>query len=591
MSVYIPRRNFTSGELASGKVRWLVEFKLPGQTIRVAETTLELATSQGQIIHFHAGIRRLEVKEEARFFGTTLPDAATSMEIMFPIDVADLIRGGRTLAGVRCEISQIVEGAAYEMRVPRFAGNTGTPTFGDAEIVSMTVTANVWEDTKMYPAETEVVSGETWATATSLEEQEFGLCYPVVIGTPGFIREDRSRCAGTQGVWVDHQKVDNGFGNWNNLRLVIANHHVTARRVYAGSDANNGAMNRFEVQHGRDAKGHLVAYIDAKVSDGTYRFSPDTVVGDGNPTSGLGDALLIDNQPSNFEYVPWYVSWMDDSDRSAGGVHLGDRTLRTATDVIPYLLAKTGMPVDMHAWRGLGNRFDACLLDFVIDARTQLWRVVQERLLPLVPLALVLGPQGIYPVPWKGGDSWATTDHKLDVQTDPRIMRATRITEDARIIYNRSVFNYCWSIRTNTYQRTVWKSAESYDANEPRRSPCRTFRISQERYKNPDGSKRVETDEISSRCVYDRNVARWVQGWRRKAFALARRELEYDFPSCYGHYSLGHSILLTDSDVKLHKRVAVITELTRRSGGQFRAKLVMWEVPERDHGIRMQPAE
>lgn len=588
MSVRIPRRKFSSAELVGATVRWLVEFLLPGQTIRVAETTLEVPDSQGNIMHFHAGIRRLEVKEEARFFGTALPDAATSMEVMFPIDVADMIRSGRTLAGARCEISQIVEGAAYEMRVPRFTGITGTPTFGDAEIVSLTVLANAWEDTKKYPAETETVTGETWSTATTLAEEEFGLCYPIVIGSPGYIREDRSRCAGTQGVWVDHGKT--GSTNYDNLRLVIANHHVSARRVYAGSAANNGAMNRFEVQHGRDAKGHLVAYIDAKVSDGTYRFSPDTVVGDGNDTYGLGFST-IGNQPSNQEYVGWYVSWMDDSDPSAGGAHLGDRTLRTATDVIPYLLAKTGMPVDMHAWRGLGNRFDACLLDFVIDARTQFWKVVQQRLLPLVPLALVLGPQGIYPVPWKGGDSWAHPDHKLDVQTDPRIMRASRVTENARDIKNRAVFNYCWSIRTNTYQKTVWKDAQPYDQNEPRRSPCRTFRISQERYRNQDGSPRIETDEINCNCVYDRNVARWVQGWRRKAFALARREVEYDFPADYGHYSLGDSILLTDSDVKLSKRVAVITELTRRAAGKLRVKLVMWEVPERDHGIRMQPAE
>lgn len=581
MSTVTFKTTLARAELAlNPRIYWLVVIQHAQRAWFFSEMAYPLVTPEG-VRRVEGGLRRLEIVEEARFFQAEAADQSASLELDLPEELWQRLMR-RDLANCTCEISQLIEGAAYTARALRLVGRIEVPALGATrETTSLTVTANVWATTEQIPDERQRVDGTTWSTVTSLTEQEVGLSYPIVIGRPGLLND--GRIAGSQGVWVDHTNVDDA-GNRLQLRLVIAGHRVAARRVYLCTDENNGAAQRFEVQHGLDARGQTVAYVDAQVSDGTYRLNPDLLVGDGNPTHGLGDSAGVDNSPpTNGEYVPWYVCWDDESQPSrGGGLTHGEQALQTAVGALAWLMRQSGLPVDLSAFQTAEALLRRFTIGMVIDARCRPWDVARERLLPLLPIALQLGPLGVRPILWRGSALREEVQIRLDVQAHPMITRASKLISEDRDIKNRWIFHWAYSVRTGQYTETSYTGVGPFVAGDPTSLPHPACVLSQQRYRRADGSPREEIEELSSVALYDKSVARMVIHWRVDAFALARQQVEYELPSGFNWLELGDAVLLSDVEIGLEERVGVIDRLARRSGGGLRVRVTLWEIPRRD---------
>lgn len=451
------------------RVYWLVELTIGGRRLRYADAELggEIPgpiDQDGREIPFAGGLLEdLSITLAATPYSTEAPAAEVQLVILPDVDLAALAAQGHRIGGAAGEVSRWVEGTAYEERRVVLVGRLVDPEYGgDGDELTATLADNVWEDRNLTGTPTQRVDGHTWDYADSLAVQHLGLQYPIVIGRPG--RVDTATSAdgwipATKALWVDHRSTPVGAGNLAELLLVVAGHHVRCRRVQAYVEGEPGASTRLAVVNGWDARGQPVAYIpwyverdgvlwtDAGAWSDPYEYDAgagyDYGAADG--TNGLGlsgiDAGFVGDGQAQV-----YIAWYDDIDGDAesGGVELGGEVLRSAPDVLGYLLGLTSVAVD----RGRIAAELAPLRDYAIDAvieeRTSVWTWISTYLLPILPIALCSGPRGLYLRVWSESAP-VVADIDLDAADSETVDRLTEDTSDGysqvAVSFNRNALS------------------------------------------------------------------------------------------------------------------------------------------------------
>ena len=87
--------------------------------------------------------------------------------------------------------------------------------------------------------------------------------------------------------------------------------------------------------------------------------------------------------------------------------------MRGAGEVLVQLIQWSGRPVDLGRWAAAEPLLERYRLDFVIDAEVDVWEFIRTHILPILPLSIVSGPNGIAPVVWRYAPSTATPVHVL----------------------------------------------------------------------------------------------------------------------------------------------------------------------------------
>ena len=583
---------------AGCRILWLVEVEFAAGVVRMSTEEVEVLGADGSAYHFHGVLPELDVTESLSEVGGVQDAPSLSFTAVWPIDVPALVAAGHALAWCRATVSRWGEGSTYEERRRIIVGRVNNPEYGAwDEPTSCTIELPQWAGAGRVPPLGAIVTGETWGDGIlSLPIESLGKAYPVVFGNPGRVSTSISatgRVAATRARWGDLRAGVDGSDR-NEIRAVLAGQHVDVERLYV-TTSDGGLAQRLMVRNGFDDLGQPIAFLpwfvlstpdgapESSVVGGyAYSYGPITDF-DGAETRALGKGDLptgFNEPPSDLApFDELFIIWIDDEDDDRGGLP-GD-----AGSVLEYLLQRSGLPVDYGKMSAAKQRLQRFKLDFAIDESCTAWDFLRSQVLPLLPISLVSGPDGVYAVVWPFGDDSGGVVERFDVDVDPTISRTSLVTSDTSGIYNEFVFEYAKNRRTDSFagRRTI--GAKTWSADVPTTHPNARCIASQRRYRNWDGTAYVSQQTVQSALVYADATADAACAWLADAFCFATRSVEYLVDEIRAaHLDIGAIVEMTDTEVGLDAARCLVTELHYDGSGIVAMRLRLTGETERARG-------
>jgi hypothetical protein len=580
-------------QLVGKRVHWLLDLVFAGRVVRCALEDLTVTSTKLGDLQYAGCLEPFNVPLSLDLFIDSASLLSVKIAGVLPVNVPKLVAEGHDLGSATGVLSQWIEGTDYEERRIVLRGRVRDPEYSaQEEPVNFALEDNLYDDQGLIPELTAAVTFDTWGVDDghgslmyfSLNDSEKGLAYPVVFGNPGKVSTaiaSSGWVTGSQGVWALHIAFDPGAPhNLEGFILILAGHRVTAEFVYMNT--NDAGGQRFQIQHRTDALGREVAYIDAEREGGGY--SGTDSVGD---FYGLGHNSLDPSfQPNDGEDKPVFVGWYDPINPTTGGGMKGadGKTVRGAGDVLEAVLNFSTMAIDrarVAAVKSLLNRFK---IDAVIETGTKPWDWIRANLLPILPVSVLKGPEGVYFVVWRYDATAADAIGHIDADADASIEVAETIKYDTSKILNSFSLKYALSIRTGNYTATATLGAK-YDSGTPGSGVSYHCELSQRRYRIPGEGPNsgVYIEEIESPVVYDDDTANAILAWRALAFCFAKRTLELLVPEAeWAWLERGNVVLVSVSWLYLSKQVAIVEEIESGDDGMIGLRLLLIEDPARD---------
>jgi hypothetical protein len=535
----------------------LLTVEVGGVLMRMASDEVDVVTDDGEVYHYSAGLDDIETTEGIDLFGDSSGQLSVPLEFLPPpgVSIAEMIARGEDLSAGRGELARWVEGTTYEARRVVLVGGLTDPEYGDdGEAVATTLEERLAYVETLTGAPSLAVTAATWTQTRidSLLDDSVGLTYPIVIGRPGYIAS--GSITGSPALWVEHDIIlpPAPPPYIRGAVVVIAGHHVSAERVYlnndqyTGVDSGSTTSNRFRVVNAFDFSGQAVAvvlwYFSSTQTGDPFAFDvshtyvnlidPDPQVSTGGETTSLG-SVYLDPTFTSSEQLPLYVIW-DDEATFGGGLVRDGVTIRGAGDVLAYFLGLTTIAVDWGRLAAATPLLAAYQLDGCITERTDVWTFLQDEILPLLPVSIVSGPLGIYPVVWRWDAKASDAVLTLDVDTDASIARVGRVAYDSQDRANRLSLEYQLSYRTGNYQTSLTYGSDADAALDSSVTAHPLCTWSQGR------TGRVVERSLTSAWVYDDSTAYAILEWQAAAYALPTRTVTYQVPEVeFAHVERG----------------------------------------------------
>lgn len=586
------------------RVFWLLDLAYAGGIIRLSDGDVEIVDNDGASFRYFPGLDSVSMVEALELLSDMSTSPATaSISAWMPVDVPRLSALGHDLGSATGTLYRWIEGTTLDKRRIIMRGTVTDPEYDSFrtpdEVAGLraaagsparfSLTANVWQDTTTIPGAALSVLAANWddAQILSLASEDFNLAYPIVVGRPGVVSTSLAAagwCTATRPVWVDKRKTLRTANNLSGLAVVLAGHHVTASEVRANTDTYTGGE-RFVVHNTFDRNGHPVAiipYWTAKgAGDDPFDWSgAGGYTWGGAPPYGLGVVALDGSfQPASNTAANIYAGWLDSASGGGGLAKSDGTTMELAGDVLEWLFTLTSIPVDHGRCAVATQLLQGFTLGFAIAAGVQPWTWAREHLLPILPVTVVSGPNGLYPIVWRYWATAADATIRIDAGTDLLIQRASSMKVDRSKIVNDFSLDYGYTIRTGVYRGRARLGAEGIDTG----YPSYHCTISQGRYKNAAGDALVVEEQLQTAAVYDDATALAILQWRSLAYALARRRISYRVPeSRYGTIERGQVATLTDPEMYLKDQVALVESVTTDGSAYLEIGFLIIEDPARD---------
>ena len=428
------RYAWTKADLVGASLVWILDLTYAGKTIRIAGYPVDVSSADGTLA-YSGGLGAVRVTEGFDLFADEATGAQASLEVLFPVDVPDLVSSGYDLASATGELSQLRIGDAWENRRVVLVGRLVDPSHGRAdEPVRFTLRTDVWEDSGQIPESGAVVQDGTFAGASAiLADSDIGLVYPTIIGQPGIDTNPAGWITGSRALWGDR--------SYQHQRIILAGHRVAATRVWINSDDHTSGQ-YFAVSHGVDAAGREVAYIsDASTESGTT--PPPGLVLDGTQATSIN---VLFQPVRDTDAADLFVGWS----QGAGLIGRNGAAIRGAGSVLEWALSRSSLPVDFGRTAAVSGYLDRFKIDASIDAFTSPMEWLRAHVLPLLPVSIVTGPEGLYPILWRYDATASDAVGHLDADTDPRITLG-RIERDNSEIANDFTLSYGFSRRNENF--------------------------------------------------------------------------------------------------------------------------------------------
>ncbi len=579
------------------RIWWLLDLQWAGQTIRLSNVEVDILDEDGNSLHYHGALESVDVDDGIEWLSDSSASPATAqVAAVLPVDVPELVARGYDLASATGTLSRWVEGTAYKARRVLIAGQLTDPEYGAArEPVSFSLELLPWDGSQVIPPMGYAVEGSNFEVGAiaSLPASGVGLAYPLVIGHPGQVStalRSSGLITGSQAVYADQRRILSGSSHFSGLIVLLSYGHSTVDSVYLKTSTDT-TFKRYQVVNTYDDNGHPIAiaswwytksgggdlYYDPSV---TYTWSPPTTTTVGSIGSNSAPTSI---QPSSdTDPVGTFVGWLDDGNVTGGGIAGRSGTaMRGAGEVLAQLIQWSGRPVDLGRWAAAEPLLERYRLDFVIDAEVDVWEFIRTHILPILPLSIVSGPNGIAPVVWRYDATSADAVAHLDTGQDPSIERASQVSYD-RDIRNDIQVDYALAIMSGNYLGRL-RYTSNASATDDNAVPSYLCELSQRRYTQPNGEPLVAPHVIESAVIYDDATAHAVCQWMAAAYALARRRVEYLVPEAeWGWLERGSVVTITDDELHLDTQVAVVEGVRIDGSPMLRLRLLLIESPARD---------
>lgn len=531
-------RRFTASELLGDvDLVWLLSIEWAGRTYRWSSRPCAPLDADSQAVPHDGGLPAVEFSESFSLLSLSPDTRSVSLELDFPVDVAALIQAGHDLAAGTGELALWRDGDAYEDRMVLLSGRVREPEYGaDGEPVALTMEQEPWDDRALVPASTARVTPDTWPTAASAAK---GIYYPLVFGEPGLFRDSdgtEETTSGSPGLVVEWDGVNSVA-----LTVLIAGHEVAASsvKVYTADGQSSVTLS---VSHTTDGLGRKVAIVDLSGESAT--FADDS------------------------EY---WIGWND-----GGGILSDDRSeaITGAGDLLLYFLRQASVEADYGRFRALRDQLNAYKIGGYIDEATSPAEWLADNLLPLLPVSLVWGTDGVYPVLWDLDAG--PLDAVGEVVAGPGIVRTgpVKYIRAARDLLNELRLSFALRARTGEFRRVLTCTPEP-DPDSADDFASHYSVISASRYG-------VQGESIETDVVYDTSTAGLILQWMVRAKALPIRTVTYECGVDHGWLEPGDVILLTDEELSFSEQVALVESLTWTSEVSVELTILVAEDPARD---------
>jgi hypothetical protein len=263
----------------------------------------------------------------------------------------------------------------------------------------------------------------------------------------------------------------------------------------------------------------------------------------------------------------------------------GPGGIRGLGDELYFWANRSTMPLDRGAWEALIPALNAFQVVAYPEGAVNPWEYMLDNLLPIAPVTIHSGPNGLYPVLWRfDATSKDAVDHII---FEPGVERVSRIE------YDRPTYEVINEIRLDWayleldddagFQRTTtirpdpnWDTVEDITCMATLNS---ALRYNRQRLHEPTPSR---SETMESNVIADEATAHLVLAWQILAKGFAHRVIRYRLGQEFGWLELGDVVLLTDDDLHLDSVVALVQSVAPADAGRIELALQLVDNPTRE---------
>jgi len=247
--------------------------------------------------------------------------------------------------------------------------------------------------------------------------------------------------------------------------------------------------------------------------------------------------------------------------------------IRTLGELALYLAERSRQRIDRAAWVS-AVPWLAVPVGGTLQADNLAWETLLNDVLPLTPISLRAGSQGIAPVVWRWWASLDDAEARMTVGRDgvtrlPDIRSARPDSE----VSNEALVRYGWDVIAGNYMLNLRLNGR----NDPTRAGGRwthgTATMDSTISRATYGRGRLL--RLDSRYVYETATAAWWARWRLAAEGWAHRIVELEAPQHYGHLMPGDVVSLTDEAAFIDTSLAFVTGRRLTDVGRVGLSLVL----------------
>lgn len=509
-------RRFDADALEGAVVHVLFDLTYAGQVFHLArQELLVTSTATGEQYQYAGDLAdEIEWEEVIDLFNASTDSVSVPVSFTLPVDVPALVQGGHDLLSATGELSLWIEGTTYESRRVLLRGRLSAPSYGyPDEPITASLESEFAEDRSLVPPLAHVITEETWPLAV---DGALGRSYPIPFGfAAGGVTQSLAYLVDPT-VGAEILLVASGLCVAGDVRVVVP-----------------GSISTETVERGVDALGQVVSLID--LTGTALSFGVDDTFG------------IIWNQ-------------------GEGGLASREgASLSGAGDALEVFFGLSTVPVDfgrVAAAKPYLNQYKihGCILEGVTPFE---W--VTANLCPILPMSLVNGPDGLYPIPWRYTATAADAVATLDADLDPELQMDGVIQIDGGIrdIVNR--FKLRYALRPSVGDMYKFVTLGDGDDTSDSAADSLYCRQSQARYG-------VRSEESETSVVHDPATAALILSWWARARALPTRVVSYVAPHSWGWLERGDVVLLTDSNLAFSGQLSLLESMTYREDGTMRLR-------------------
>jgi hypothetical protein len=569
-------RTYSQYDYLSTEICFLLELDIGGRTYRFSSFPIYFEES-GEQVMYEGRLDNPDVALSLEEVGKVkFSQSAVSMSITLPFNVAERQLQGKGIDRSQArlyyvtvrngEIQQL-----YNERIAIFSGVIAEPIYGHPDMPVGYVEFSIENEIELSDQSLlrRVVGENAFISATQFSQESYrtnavsppvdpdgitevikphlGKSSPVVIGSPGSITDELGESYGfpsTPAYQIAFQN-SGSFPSW----YVIAGHPVKAATVDMYDNQGNVDTD-IPVHSQVGSKGQVYSFVNLHSS------------------SPLDQSFVVN---TDFEY---WVRW-DDGGGLLSPYDTG-QALQGGGDLIVYMLDSSGITYDRQALssvRALLNEYK--FAGYINDPEIKCYDFLQRYIVSFLPVALVAGPEGLYPI----------IDHRLDdsmynprveITADQTFTRIQPISPRSSEIINDLTVRFSpqgtASNSEDAYRGVAVIRANRLEGVNAQYEIVSPYCIvSQQRY-----GRREQT--ISLDFVYDRETAIKIgQDYIRRK-ALPEKITTYRASFEYGYLDIGDIISLTDTEISLSQyRVMIIGK--RYDGASWLYDILIQENP------------
>jgi hypothetical protein len=518
----VPR--FAPSDLRAGRLHFLCDLTWAGTVYRLAESVLTVALDSGTYEYGDGLSFGGSWEDRLDLFASAPSGRSASVELSFPdeVDVPARIAAGAPLGAATAVLSLWLEGTTTTRTV--LAGSLRGVRYGTKkESVRATIEEMPLRSPGLVPSMLQRIKlpAEVSSLAPGVHDQY----YPIIFGRPG---------------------GSSGYGSPAFFHAVLVG--FTSSVTIAAHPCVGGTV---KIINDDTAATETAAVIVE--SDGNY-------TGPGIRRTAVDLTSLP--ATSGDADKPHYVQW---TSGNAGGLpSAADPTvpMRGAGEILAWLMARSGARVDYGRTAAASLLLDRYKIDAAIvpgkEERVQPLEWARQHLLPILPVSMRVGDDGLYPVVWRfdATEADAVATISADEQQASRVGEVEYSDPDA--LHQAIRLDYALDYREDTYQSSLIYTGDTIAAGTDSTIVLdpdlrRSFLM----YAGGD-TERISTFGTSSDAVLETATAHLVCRYLARRHGRQTRLVRYEADPEFAWLEPGAVVLLTDSEVALSRVVATV---------------------------------